>query len=189
MFLGFRGISVASPGINRRIPKPIAVSKSQRNFGLSKQTVFQIRSSTSCINPQVAETNIRVFDETHQQYTTLSLFPEDREIPPASSNSIQVRLSEMQLRGPQAFGNCWLGCELWRQLRLEEFWEEKLAEQVQRETVSWAKVPQPSAWSDWLVQMWARATYYLPDVACVNIAHIFGRPTQRLMLPMATAWI
>jgi len=85
---------------------------------------------------------LQVFDETHQQYTTLSLFPEDREIPAASSDSIQVRLSEMELRRPRAFGNCWLGCELWRQLRLEKFWEEKLAEKVQRETVSWAKVLQ-----------------------------------------------
>jgi transposase len=85
---------------------------------------------------------LQVFDETHQQYTTLSLFPEDREIPAASSDSIQVKLSEMELRRPRAFGNCWLGCELWRQLRLEEFWEEKLAEKVQRETVSWGKVLQ-----------------------------------------------
>ena len=85
---------------------------------------------------------LQVFDETHQQYTTLSLFPEDREIPAAASDSIQVKLSEMELRRPRAFGNCWLGCELWRQLRLEEFWEEKLAEKVQRETVSWAKVLQ-----------------------------------------------
>ena len=85
---------------------------------------------------------LQVFDETRQQYTTLSLFPEDREIPAASSDSIQVKLSEMQLRRPRAFGNCWLGCELWRQLRLEEFWEEKLAEKVQRETVPWAKVLQ-----------------------------------------------
>ena len=85
---------------------------------------------------------LQVFDETQQQYTTLSLFPEDREIPAAASDSIQVKLSEMQLRRPRAFGNCWLGCELWRQLRLEEFWEEKLAEKVQRETVSWAKVLQ-----------------------------------------------
>jgi hypothetical protein len=34
----------------------------------------------------------------------------------------------MELRRPRAFGNCWLGCELWRQLQLEEFWEAKLAE-------------------------------------------------------------
>ena len=48
----------------------------------------------------------------------------------------------MELPRPRAFGNCWLGCELWLQLRLQEFWEEKLSEKVQRETVSWAKVLQ-----------------------------------------------
>ena len=85
---------------------------------------------------------LQVFDESHQQYRTLSLFPEDREVPAESSNSIQVKLSAMELRRPRAFGNCWLGCELWRQLRLEEFWEEKLAEKVKRETISWAKVLQ-----------------------------------------------
>jgi len=85
---------------------------------------------------------LQVFDETQQRYTNLSLFPEDREIPAAASDSIQVKLNEMELRRPRAFGNCWLGCELWRQLRLEEFWEAKLGEKVQRETVPWAKVLQ-----------------------------------------------
>src|SRR5262249_18155496 len=79
---------------------------------------------------------LQVFDESQQQHTTLSLFPEDREIPAESSDSIQVKLSAMELRRPRAFGNCWLGCELWRQLHLEEFWEAKLAEKVKRETVS-----------------------------------------------------
>lgn len=44
----------------------------------------------------------------------------------------------MELRDPRAFGNCWLGCELWRQLGLDRFWEEKLP--VGREAVPWAKV-------------------------------------------------
>jgi Transposase DDE domain len=85
---------------------------------------------------------LEVFDEHQQQYTTLSLFPDDREIPAEASDSIQVKLSEMVLRRPRAFGNCWLGCVLWRQLRLEEFWGEKLAGAVKRETVPWAKVLQ-----------------------------------------------
>jgi hypothetical protein len=93
---------------------------------------------------------LQVFDENHQQYTTLSLFPEDREIPAESTNSIQVKLSAMELRRPRVFGNCWLGCELWRQLRLGEFWEEKLAEKVQRETVSWAKVLQLLVVNRWI---------------------------------------
>lgn len=83
---------------------------------------------------------LQVFDESQQHYTSLSLFPEDREMPAAASDGIQVKLSAMELRRPRAFGDCWLGCELWRQLGLDEFWEEKLAEKVKRETVSWAKV-------------------------------------------------
>ena len=40
---------------------------------------------------------LEVFDESRQQLTTLSLFPEDREIASEDVDSLQVRLSEMQL--------------------------------------------------------------------------------------------
>ncbi len=84
--------------------------------------------------------SLEVFDENCQEYSTLSLFPDDREIPAEATNSIQVKLSEMELRRARAFGNCWLGCELWRQLQLQEFWQEKLSGEVKRETVPWEKV-------------------------------------------------
>ena len=58
---------------------------------------------------------LEVFDESRQQYSMLSLFPEDREIPAEAANTVQVKLSEMELRRPRVFGSCWLGCELWRQ--------------------------------------------------------------------------
>jgi hypothetical protein len=58
---------------------------------------------------------LEVFDESRQQYSMLSLFPEDREIPAEAANPVQVKLSEMELRRPRVFGSCWLGCELWRQ--------------------------------------------------------------------------
>jgi len=82
--------------------------------------------------------SLEVFVETDHRYTTLSLFPEDREIPGDTVDTLQVKLSEMQLRRPRAFGNCWLGCELWRQLRLDEFWRRKLP--AGREAVRWAQV-------------------------------------------------
>jgi transposase len=85
---------------------------------------------------------LQVFDESHQQYRNLSLFPDDRELPLEATDSIQVKLSEIELRRPRAFGSCWLGCVLWQQLQLQAFWEEKLSEKVKRETVSWAKVLQ-----------------------------------------------
>lgn len=81
---------------------------------------------------------LEVFDEQQQGYTTLSLFPEDRPIPAEAVDSIQVKLSEMKLRRARPYGNCWLGCELWRQVELDRFWEEKL--ERGREEVSWAQV-------------------------------------------------
>jgi hypothetical protein len=83
---------------------------------------------------------LEVFDETQQRYSTLSLFPDDREVPREELNSIQVKLAELELRRPRAFGNCWLGCELWRQLGLAQFWRERLSAATQRETVPWEKV-------------------------------------------------
>jgi len=39
-----------------------------------------------------------VFDEAEQRFTTMSLFPDDREIPSDAIDSIQVRLSGLELR-------------------------------------------------------------------------------------------
>ena len=81
---------------------------------------------------------LEVFDEQRQSYSTLSLFPEDRPVPAEAVDSIQVKLSEMKLRRARPYGNCWLGCELWQQLELDRFWEQKL--ERGREEVSWAQV-------------------------------------------------
>jgi len=82
--------------------------------------------------------SLEVFDESAQRFATLSLFPGDREVPSDALDSVQVKLSAMELRRPRAFGNCWLGCQLWQQLRLDWFWETRLP--VGREAVPWAKV-------------------------------------------------
>jgi hypothetical protein len=81
---------------------------------------------------------LKVFDEQQHCSRTLSLFPEDREIPEDAVDSLQVRLSGLQPRRPRMFGNCWLACEIWRQLGLDEFWQQRLPDG--REAVSWEKV-------------------------------------------------
>jgi transposase len=81
---------------------------------------------------------LSVFDEDTQSYTKLSLFPDDRSLPEDAVDSIQVRLSGMELRRPRPFGDCWLANELWQQLGLTEFWGERLP--AGREGVSWEKV-------------------------------------------------
>lgn len=82
--------------------------------------------------------SLEVFDETGGCYTTMSLFPDDRELPAEAIDSVQVKLSQMELRRPRAFGDCWLGCELWSELELDRFWAEKLP--AGREAVGWWKV-------------------------------------------------
>jgi transposase len=81
---------------------------------------------------------LEVFDEAEQRFTSMSLFPDDREIPADAIDSMQVRLSGLELRRPRIFGSCWLACELWQQLGLDEFWQQRLP--AGRESVSWEKV-------------------------------------------------
>jgi transposase len=81
---------------------------------------------------------LEVFDEERQQTRNLSLFPDDREVPADALDSLQVNLAGLELRRPRPFGNCWLASELWRQLGLTEFWQERLP--AGREDVSWEKV-------------------------------------------------
>jgi transposase len=83
---------------------------------------------------------LSVFDEEQQEYANLSLFPDDREIPADAVDSLQVKVSGLELRRPRVFGSCWLGCEMWRQLGLHEFWDSRLA--GSREEVAWEKVLQ-----------------------------------------------
>jgi len=80
---------------------------------------------------------LEVFDEEKQQYRKLSLFSEDRG-EAADLDAVQVKLGQMQLRRSRPYGNCWLGCELWKQLELDQFWERKLPRG--REGVAWTKV-------------------------------------------------
>ena len=81
---------------------------------------------------------LQVFDEQQQRLTPLSLFAENRPVPADALDSVQVKLSEMKLERARAYGNCWLGCQLWQQLQLDRFWSEKLPQG--RETVAWAQV-------------------------------------------------
>ena len=81
---------------------------------------------------------MEVFDEQQQCARTLSLFPEDREIPADAVDGFQMRLSGLELRRPRRFGNCWLACQIWHQLGLDQFWQARLSEG--RRAVSWEKV-------------------------------------------------
>jgi transposase len=87
---------------------------------------------------------IEVFDTARDRTAELALYPADRSIPAhAAAYGVQLRLQEFVLRRPRQWGACWVGCRLWEQLRLDEFWAERLADS--REGTSWAHVLQTLA--------------------------------------------
>jgi len=78
---------------------------------------------------------IEVLEE--KERIQLALFPEDRE-PPVECRAIQVRMDRLELLRPRQWGACWLGLELWEQLRLDEFWRDRL--RPSREGTGWLNV-------------------------------------------------
>jgi hypothetical protein len=81
---------------------------------------------------------LEVFDEQRRTTCQMSLFPEDREIPPDAVNALSLRIAELALRHSRAFGDCWLGLTLWQELRLDQFWTQCLA--GARGEVPWERV-------------------------------------------------
>jgi len=85
---------------------------------------------------------IEVFNADSGQSEARSLFPSDRTPPPTDVPALSLRLDAYQLSHPRQYGGCWLACELWRELGLDEFWSQKLARS--REGTDWARLLQVS---------------------------------------------
>lgn len=82
--------------------------------------------------------SLDAINETTQLTEQICLFPEDRALPPDALGGLRVKLSELSLQHPRAFGDCWLGCRLWDELELDRFWRERLPEG--KAQVAWCKV-------------------------------------------------
>ena len=85
-----------------------------------------------------------VFDPVLRQTLELALYPADRPVPEhAMDYGVQVRLDQFELRQPRQWGACWVACQLWDQLKLDEFWRERLPDS--REGTCWRHVLQTLA--------------------------------------------
>jgi transposase len=84
--------------------------------------------------------SITVFDEDKGEAGQAALFPDDRPIPADEVNALSLVMSDIRLLRPRNFGDCWLGCHLWRELNLDRFWQQQLGDE--RGNVPWEKVLQ-----------------------------------------------
>lgn len=82
--------------------------------------------------------SIEVFESASGQYRQVALFPEDRAAPELAQEVVHVRLDQLQVRKPRQWGGCWLACQLWQQLRLDEFWRSRLL--PSREGTDWLDI-------------------------------------------------
>jgi transposase len=70
--------------------------------------------------------SIKILNENNKP-SYKSLFAIDNETQAYYDvDTIPVKLSKMKLSKPRTFGDCWLGCEIWNQLGLDEFWAERI---------------------------------------------------------------
>ena len=72
------------------------------------------------------EKTVEIFEDGQTQPRTVALFAEDRAVAVQDEHIVRVKLSEMQLRRPRQWGACWLACHLYKELKLDEFWAERL---------------------------------------------------------------
>lgn len=83
--------------------------------------------------------SLSVFDEEKEKTRQIKLFSDDsRNADINEMNAVKVKLHEMELKRPRSFGGCWLGCVLWDQFKLTEFWNQVIPSG--REAVRWNKV-------------------------------------------------
>jgi transposase len=81
---------------------------------------------------------IEAFEAGGHRPRQVALFPEDRMAPVLDCDVVHVRLGGLRLRRPRQWGACWLACELWDQLRLDEFWTPRLPDS--RKGTHWRNV-------------------------------------------------
>src|ERR1700747_734260 len=70
--------------------------------------------------------SIEVFEDGRSAPRTVALFAEDQRAPVDDEQVIQVRLKDLAVRNARQWGACWLAGELYEQLKLDQFWAERL---------------------------------------------------------------
>jgi len=72
------------------------------------------------------QTSIEIFEHGQIVPRTVALFAEDGVAAVGDQHIVRVKLGELQLRRPRQWGACWLACQLYHELGLDEFWKQHL---------------------------------------------------------------
>jgi transposase len=83
---------------------------------------------------------VEVFDTATQQTAQLALYPAEQAIPAHVASGVRVRLDQFTLHRPRQWGACWVGCKLWQELKMDEFWGPLLP--PSREGTDWKNILQ-----------------------------------------------
>jgi len=68
----------------------------------------------------------------------MRLFTDREGQAPKENDVAEVILSSLAVKKPRKFGACWVGCKLWEELGLREFWEQRLG--THRGGIRWERV-------------------------------------------------
>jgi transposase len=82
----------------------------------------------------------RTIETIHEdgQRHQLRLFTDREGHAPPADDVVEVLLSSLRLRHPKQFGAPWVGCHLWEELALDQFWQKALGQEPG--DIAWAKV-------------------------------------------------
>lgn len=83
---------------------------------------------------------IEVFEDGVATTRTMALFPEDRAVEVDDEQVVRIRLKDMEVRRPRQWGGCWLACQLYEELGLDDFWAERL--EPSRKGTRWDRIVQ-----------------------------------------------
>jgi hypothetical protein len=107
------------------------------NGRVSQKTVLYLGEITNDQEKAWRKT-LQVFDVDQNKPVYKYLFATEEESICEDIDAIPVRLSHLKLSHPRAFGDCWLGCQIWDELKLDSFWKKRI--DGYKTTIAFSKV-------------------------------------------------
>ena len=107
------------------------------NGGVAQKTVLYLGEITNDQEKAWRKT-LQVFDVDQNKPVYKYLFATEEESICEDIDAIPVRLSHLKLSHPRAFGDCWLGCQIWDELKLDSFWKRRI--DGYKTTIAFSKV-------------------------------------------------